>query len=263
VATFPRAAWTTGSEGPRGTMATAPLAPSDIGPQGGHEGPMEIMIRRVGMEDHINIVKLFQSFDHEKYKFIQIPELQNNNHPRGPNNRSSNKTSLSLAGLRIDERGGIYLNPLLDSHSAYFKCYVAEELNTGDLIGYILFFNTLDETRTASTGGHDDPVAVLEDLFVKPRYRGRGIATQLWRKVLKSSLDRGCFSCECLLIPENQSGLQFWKSRVGSEKIDLLLQTQAQTQNQHRREILIELSKNEMKTYYRETSVGHASSEED
>ena len=60
VATFPRAVWTTGSEGPRGTMATAPLAPSDIGPQGGHEGPMEIMIRRVGMEDHINIVKLFQ-----------------------------------------------------------------------------------------------------------------------------------------------------------------------------------------------------------
>ena len=81
------------------------------------------------------------------------------------------------------------MNPLLDSHSAYFKCYVAEELNTGDLIGYILFFNTLDETRTASTGGHDDPVAVLEDLFVKPRFRGRGIATQLWRKVLKVSFE--------------------------------------------------------------------------
>ena len=72
----------------------------------------------------------FQSFDHEKYKFIQIPELQNNNQP-SRNNRSMNKTSLSLAGLRIDERGGIYLNPLLDSNSAYFKCYVAEELTSG------------------------------------------------------------------------------------------------------------------------------------
>ena len=127
-----------------------------------------------------------QSFDNEKYKYIQIPELQNNNHPR---NRSSNKTSLSLAGLRIDERGGIYLNPLLDSNSAYFKCYVAEDLNSADLIGYILFFNTLDESRSgsANVGGHDDPVAVIEDLFVKPKYRGRGIATQLWRKVLKVS----------------------------------------------------------------------------
>lgn len=104
-----------------------------------------------------------------------------------------NKTSLSLAGLRIDERGGIYLNPLLDSNSAYFKCYVAEEMNSGDLIGYILFFNTLDESRSAvngTPGGHDDPVAVIEDLFVKPKYRGRGIATQLWRKVLKVS----CYS---------------------------------------------------------------------
>ena len=130
-----------------------------------------------------------QSFDNEKYKSIQIPELQNNNHNPGNRNRSSNKTSLSLAGLRIDERGGIYLNPLLDSNSAYFKCYVAEDLNSADLIGYILFFNTLDESRSGSVnvGGHDDPVAVIEDLFVKPKYRGRGIATQLWRKVLKVS----------------------------------------------------------------------------
>ena len=129
-----------------------------------------------------------QSFDNEKYKYIQTgasgSEPQNNNHQK---NRSSNKTSLSLAGLRIDERGGIYLNPLLDSNSAYFKCYVAEDLNSTDLIGYILFFNTLDESRGVNVGGHDDPVAVIEDLFVKPKYRGRGIATQLWRKVLKVS----------------------------------------------------------------------------
>ena len=98
-----------------------------------------------------------------------------------------NKTSLSLAGLRIDERGGIYLNPLLDSNSAYFKCYVAEEVSSGDLIGYILFFNTLDETRSASSSGHEDPVAVIEDLFVKPKFRGRNVATQLWRKVLEVS----------------------------------------------------------------------------
>jgi len=220
------------------------------------EGPaMEIIIRRVGMEDHINIVKLFQSFDHEKYKFIQIPELQNNNHPRA--NRTSNKTSLSLAGLRIDERGGIYLNPLLDSNSAYFKCYVAEEVHSGDLIGYILFFNTLDDTRTVNSG-HDDPVAVIEDLYVKPKYRNRGIATQLWRKVLKSSLDRGCFSCECLLIPENPEGLLFWRQKIGSDKIDQLLQDQTnrtkgqnqQQHHQHAQELFIELSKTDMRNLY-------------
>merc|ERR1712029_1264093 len=201
----------------------------------------------------------FQSFDHEKYKFIQIPELQNNNQP-SRNNRSSNKTSLSLAGLRIYERGGIYLNPLLDSNSAYFKCYVAEDLNSADLIGYILFFNTLDESRSGSVnvGGHDDPVAVIEDLFVKPKYRGRGIATQLWRKVLKSSLDRGCFSCECLLIPENPEGLQFGRQKIGSDKIDQLLQDQTnrtkgqnqQQHHQHAQELFIELSKTDMRNLY-------------
>ncbi len=59
-------------------------------------------------------------------------------------------------------------------------------MSSGQLIGYILFFNTLDE-RGGGGGGAalDDPVAVVEDLFVKPAFRGRGIATQLWRKVLK------------------------------------------------------------------------------
>merc|ERR1712223_2194182 len=53
---------------------------------------LNIHIRRVGMEDHLNIVKLFQTFDQEKYKFIQPPEIQNNNttteiSKEGDNNR--------------------------------------------------------------------------------------------------------------------------------------------------------------------------------
>ena len=63
-----------------------------------------------------------------------------------------------------------------------FRCYVAEDMSSGQLIGYILFFNTLDERSI------DDPVAVVEDLFVKPEFRGRGIATQLWKKALKVSI---------------------------------------------------------------------------
>lgn len=237
---------------------------------------MEIIIRRVGMEDHINIVKLFQTFDHEKYKFIQLPELQNNN-------TTSNKTSLSLAGLRIDERGGIYLNPLLDSNSAYFKCYVAEDMKTCQLIGYVLFFNTLDEkggggggggatspSNSSSTGGgsvssssagHDDPVAVIEDLFVKPSYRGRGIATQLWRKVLKSSLERGCFSCECVLIPQSREGLRFWTHRIGSEKINSLLHQQKLTESSQQ-ELIIELSRQEMKMFFEQTAIPEAAKDQ-
>lgn len=63
---------------------------------------------------------------------------------------------------------------------------MAEESSTNQLIGYVLFFNTLDEKGATGQHGSDaDPVAVIEDLFVQPQFRGRGIATQLFRKVLK------------------------------------------------------------------------------
>ena len=93
---------------------------------------------------------------------------------------------------------------------------MAEDSRVGELVGYILFFNTIMEkgshtssvlntsssfahhssnsssqqtgNHLASNGSHtnhDDPVAVIEDLYIKPSYRGYGIATQLWRKVLK------------------------------------------------------------------------------
>ena len=39
--------------------------------------------------------------------------------------------------------------------------------------------------HTTNNGSNDDPVAVIEDLYIKPSYRGYGIATQLWKKVLK------------------------------------------------------------------------------
>lgn len=63
--------------------------------------------------------------------------------------------------------------------------------------------------------------------------------------IFQSSLDRGCFSCECLLIPENQDGLTFWRHRIGSDKIDQLLQQRLE----NGQELFIELSKCDMRTY--------------
>eukprot|EP00096_Caligus_rogercresseyi_P006939 TRINITY_DN2402_c0_g1_i1.p1 TRINITY_DN2402_c0_g1~~TRINITY_DN2402_c0_g1_i1.p1 ORF type:complete len:219 (-),score=61.52 TRINITY_DN2402_c0_g1_i1:951-1607(-) len=203
----------------------------------------EISIRRVRMDDHTKIVKLFQTFDKEKYKYIKNGEASNN----------SNRSNLSLAGLRIDERGGIYLNPLLDSHSAYFKCYVAEDLASKQLVGYILFFNTLDEK------GGDDPVAVIEDLFVKAPYRCRGIATQMWRKVLKASLERGCFSCETLMIPESSDGISFWKHRLGSARIDSILNEPRPRSH----EAIVRLNRCEMREYYDRNEMNSPDNEEE
>ena len=73
--------------------------------------------------------------------------------------------------------------------------------------------------------------------------------------LFQSSLDRGCFSCECLLISENQEGLQFWRRRVGSEKIDRLLEDQQSSSRHAGQELFIELSKTEMSTFYQQTDL--------
>ena len=142
-----------------------------------------------------------QKFDNDKYSHIRTSsgdqkQRNNNNNNKEKNNSSSTAAAaaasgpssppeVSMAGMRIDRNGGIYLCPLLDVNNAYFKCYVAQDMNTGHLIGYILFFHTLHEHATGA--GQDDPVAVIEDLFVLPKFRGRGIGTQLFRRVLKVS----------------------------------------------------------------------------
>lgn len=73
--------------------------------------------------------------------------------------------------------------------------------------------------------------------------------------IFQSSLDRGCFSCECLLIPENEEGLHFWKRRLGHQKVESILQSQAR--GQKGQELFIELSKNEMRTFYDQTALPH------
>jgi GNAT superfamily N-acetyltransferase len=77
----------------------------------------------------------------------------------------------------------MYLNPLLDTYKAYFHGFVAQDMSSNEIIGYILYFNTLDDCK----GQLVEPLVVIEDLFVKHCYRGRGIGTQLLLTVLKVS----------------------------------------------------------------------------
>ncbi len=80
---------------------------------------------------------------------------------------------------------------------------------------------------------------------------------------LQSSLDRGCFSCECLLIPESKEGVTFWKRRVGSSRIETLIQEQrAESQQSEHHELVVELSRMEMKAFYERTALPTSSEKE-
>lgn len=56
----------------------------------------------------------------------------------------------------------------------FYKCFVAE--SEGHLIGYTLFFHTFNWRGRG---------VYMEDLYVAPSYRGKGIGTALWKQVLK------------------------------------------------------------------------------
>ena len=91
--------------------------------------------------------------------------------------------------------------------------------------------------------------------------------------LLQSSLDRGCYGCECSFLLNNEEGMRFWKQKLGSQKVDSFL---AQNYKHHditnyeknnsigtkpahgefddKEEIVIEISRDEMKAYHDESS---------
>ena len=60
-----------------------------------------------------------------------------------------------------------------------FRCFVAR--HSTKLAGYILFFNTLEEKVSQA----EDPIAVVQDLYVKPKYRRLGIGRQLVARAIR------------------------------------------------------------------------------
>lgn len=71
------------------------------------------------------------------------------------------------------EEDGFGANP-------YFQCLVAEDTDTPDvLIGYCLFFYTYSTWEGRSL--------YMEDLYVTPKYRGKGTGQGMWKSAVKVS----------------------------------------------------------------------------
>jgi hypothetical protein len=60
----------------------------------------------------------------------------------------------------------------------------------------------------------------------------------------QSSLDRGCFSCECLIVPDSREGIRFWKRKLGTKKIEDILEEKKRKKEE---EVILEISRAEMK----------------
>jgi len=97
-----------------------------------------------------------------------------------------------------------------DGHQdRYFEALIAEE--DGEPAGFALFFPVYSTWRGRAMH--------LEDLFVRPRFRGRGIGRGLLEKVAAVSAERGCVILFWHVLDWNTPAIDFYKT-LGAEALD-------------------------------------------
>lgn len=81
------------------------------------------------------------------------------------------------------------------------EAWVAEA--EGTLVGYTLFFSTYSTFRTR-------PGIWMEDLYVTPAWRGRGIGLALFHQVRRLANERGCARMEWSVLDWNSPAINFY-----------------------------------------------------
>lgn len=92
-----------------------------------------------------------------------------------------------------------------------FECLIAESASAGPL-GFALFCHNYSTWR-GSRG------VWLEDLFVPPENRGRGVGKALLAAVAAVAVERGCKRMEWAVLDWNQLAIDFYRS-LGAAGLD-------------------------------------------
>lgn len=82
----------------------------------------------------------------------------------------------------------------------------------GEVAGFALFFHNFS-TFLAKPGIY------LEDLYVRPKFRGGGCGAALLRRLATTAVERGCGRLEWSVLNWNQRAIDFYKS-LGAEPLD-------------------------------------------
>jgi GNAT superfamily N-acetyltransferase len=91
----------------------------------------------------------------------------------------------------------------LFGENPYAEALIAE--CEGKVVGYGLFFYNYSTFLT-------QPGLYLEDLFVLPDYRGRGIGKALIKSVGKIAIERNCGRLEWTVLDWNQPAIDFYQN---------------------------------------------------
>ena len=98
---------------------------------------------------------------------------------------------------------------LFDAHPAA-EAVIAEG---GEPLGFAIFFHNFS-TWTGKRGLY------LEDLYVTPAARGRGVGTALLRHLARIAVERGCARFEWSVLDWNEPAIRFYRAMgaIGQEE---------------------------------------------
>lgn len=82
----------------------------------------------------------------------------------------------------------------------------------GEVVGFALFFHSFSTFL-------GKPGIYLEDLYVRPKYRGFGCGAALLRHLARLAVERKCGRLEWSVLDWNQRAIDFYKS-LGAEPLD-------------------------------------------
>ncbi len=99
------------------------------------------------------------------------------------------------------------LTETLFGERRYAETLIAED--GGEPVGFALFFHSFS-TFLAQPGIY------LEDLFVVPEQRGRGVGRSLLERLAQVAVDRGCGRLEWAVLDWNKDAIKFYE-RLGAK----------------------------------------------
>ena len=91
---------------------------------------------------------------------------------------------------------------------ARFETLMAEL--DGAVIGFALFFHNYSTWEGVGI--------YLEDLYVKPTYRGKGVGTALMQAVAKTAQERDCARFQWQAIDFNAPAIEYYKNKLGARE---------------------------------------------
>lgn len=103
-----------------------------------------------------------------------------------------------------------HLEEVIFGEKKFVEVLIAEY--EGELAGQTIFFYNFS-TFVGKPGLY------IEDLYVRPQFRGKGIGKALLNEVIKLAKERNCGRVEWVVLDWNQPAIDFYKS-IGAKPMD-------------------------------------------